>query len=156
MDEINKKILNSKGNVNAPTMGYYTVYGKYPNFYIRGRTSNPKKLWNGLNVDSNLKDEWLDKLNNLPLEIKSTDEGKDKTRVALVIFRMPKDKDNLYKKMVENLKKETDIFVSSDLGYENRPRICVAKAITPRDKTWEKWWSKLPAKLKRAYKKTIS
>ena len=144
-------LKNPFGKMNAPTMAYKTVYGSLPNPPLRGRTDAPKKIWNGIDVDLHLKDEWLEQLNNLPVEIKSTDEGKDKTRVAFVIFRMPENEDQYYKQMESNLKKEKDIFVSSNIGTGERPRICVAKDITYNDDGWEEWWSSLPMKIKRAY-----
>ena len=84
---------NPQGKINAPTMAYYTVYGKYPEEALRGRSDHPKKMWRGNDVDENLEDKWLEELNDLPVEIKSTDAGKDKTRVAFVIFRMPEGQD---------------------------------------------------------------
>ncbi len=151
-----KDCLRLKKKINAPTMAYKTVYGKYPEEPLRGRTNLPKKEWNGIFVDKNLKDKWLNELNSLDVEIKSTEEGKSKERVAFVIFRMPEGKDKLYKKVEENLKKEKDLFVYSDIGMGNRPRICVAKDIKVGDKNWEEWWSSLPEKIERAYKKAIN
>lgn len=137
--------------VNAPTLAYKTVYGKSPEIPLRGRTDAPKKIWKGIDVDKNLKDEWLEDLNSSGVEIKSTEEGKSKERVAFVIFRMPEGQDDLYKKVEENLKKEKDLFVSSDIGMQGRPRICVAKDIIVGEKGWEKWWSSLASKIKKAY-----
>jgi len=144
-----------EGRINAPTMAYKTVYGKYPEEFLRGRTEYPKKEWKGLLVDEHLKEDWLEELNSLDVEIRSTEEGKDKTRVAFVIFRMPKNKDKLYKELEKNLKKEKDLCVSSDIGTGGRPRICVAKDIKYGDKGWEEWWSSLPEKIKKAYEKTV-
>jgi len=144
-----------KQKINAPTMAYKTVYGHYPKELLRGRTDNPKKEWRGIAVDENLKDEWLEKLNSLDVEIRSTDEGKSKGRVAFVIFRMPEGEDEFSEKVVENLKKEKDLFVSSDVGMGGRPRICVAKDIKVGDEGWEEWWSSLPEKIERAHKKAI-
>ncbi|MFW5977331.1 MAG: hypothetical protein ACOCQQ_02365 [Candidatus Nanoarchaeia archaeon] len=142
--------------INAPTLAYMTVYGKKPDHALRGRTSSEKKIWNGIDVDIHLKDEWLEELNNLPVEIKSTDEGKSKERVAFVIFRMPQGEDELYKKMQQHLKEEENIYVSSDIGMQNRPRICVAKDIIVGENKWEDWWSLLATKIKRAYNKTTN
>lgn len=147
--------MNYLKKINAPTMAYKTVYGKYPKEPLRGRTDNPKKNWKGIEVDKNLKNKWLEKLNSLNVEIRSTDEGKSKERVAFVIFRMPKGKDKLCKKVEENLKKEKDIFVSSDIGLGGRARICVAKDIIVGDEKWEEWWESLPEKIERVYKKAV-
>lgn len=151
-----RNCVRFKKKINAPTMSYKTVYGKYPKEALTGRTDSPKKIWKGIEVDKNLKDEWLDELNSLDVEIKSTDEGKNNQRVAFVIFRMPKDKDDLYKKVEKNLKQEKDLKVYSDVGLGNRPRICVAKKIKVGDKGWEEWWSSLPKKIKIAYEKVLN
>ena len=150
-----KQCPNFKKKINAPTMAYKTVYGKFPDEPLTGKTNYPKKIWNEIEVDKNLKDEWLDELNSIGVEIKSTDEGKTKERVAFVIFRMPQSKDDLYKKVEENLKKEKDLFVYSDVGLGDRPRICVAKDISYTQKGWEEWWGTLPGKIKRAYNDSI-
>ena len=147
---------NPQGKINAPTMAYHTVYGKYPEETLRGRTDAPKKMWRGNDVDENLEDKWLEDLNDLPVEIKSTDAGKDETRVAFVIFRMPEAKDDLYKEMGEKLKEYSDLYVSSDIGTEGRPRICIANNITPEDSNWTEWWNTLAGKIAEAYQKTIS
>ncbi len=144
-----------KQKINAPTMAYKTVYGHYPKESLRGRTDSPKKIWKGIEVDKNLKDEWLEKLNSLDVEIRSTDEGKSEERVAFVIFRMPEGKDEFAKKVVENLKKEKNLCVSSDIGLGGRPRICVAKDIKVGDKGWEEWWNSLPEKIERAYREAV-
>ncbi len=145
-----------KNKVNAPMMAYKTVYGKFPEEPLKGRTDSHKKEWKDLWVDKNLKKEWLEKLNSIGVEIRSTEEGKDKVRVAAVIFRMPKGKDKLYNEVKKNLKEDKDLFVSSDIGMGRRPRICVAKDIWRGKEGWEEWWNSLPRKIERAYKKTIS
>lgn len=136
-------------------MAYKTVYGHYPKEPLMGRTSNPKKVWRGMDVDENLKEEWLERLNSLDVKIRSTDEGKNEERVAFVIFRMPEGEDESYKKVEENLKKEKDLYVSSDIGMGNRPRICVAKDIKVGEEGWEEWWSSLSEKIERAYKNQL-
>src|SRR6056297_3181304 len=115
-----KDCMKYKKKINAPTMAYKTVYGEYPKEPIKGRTNYPKKSWRGIDVDENLKDEWLERLNSLDVEIKSTEEGKGGDRVAFVIFRMPQGKDNLYKKVEENLKNLVEGYVSSDTGIGGR------------------------------------
>ena len=147
---------NPQGKINAPTMAHHTVYGKYPENPLTGRTDAPKKMWRGNDVDENLEDKWLEDLNDLPVEIKSTDAGKDETRVAFVIFRMPEDKDGLHEKMVINLKKYEELHVSSNIGTGGRPRICIANNITPEDSNWSEWWNGLAQKIADAYQKTIS
>jgi len=52
---------------------------------------------------------------------------------------------------IELTKKEKDLFVSSDIGMQGRPRICIAKDIIVGEKGWEEWWSSLAEKIKKAY-----
>jgi len=146
---------NPLGKINAPTMAYKAVYGKYPEVMLMGRTNSPKKMWSGRDVDVNLKEEWLEDLNSLPIDVRSTDEGKSAERVAFVIFRMLEGKDDLYKKVEENLKKEKDLFVLSDIGVANRPRICVASNSVVGQSGWEEWWSSLAEKIRRAYELAV-
>ena len=111
-------------------------------------------MWKGIDVDENIKDSWLEELNSLPVEIKSTDEGKDKKRVAFVIFRLPVEKENIYKKVEQNLA-EKGLKVSSDIGIENRPRICIAENIIVGEPGWEEWWNTLAEKIKVSYEEAI-
>ncbi|MFP4118558.1 MAG: hypothetical protein ACLFTH_00725, partial [Candidatus Woesearchaeota archaeon] len=133
----------------------YTVYGKYPEERLRGRTSNPKKMWRGHDVDANLKETWLERLNDLPVDVRSTDEGKDETRVAFVIFRLPEDKEHLRDKLIENLNREDALYVHSDIGQGGRPRICVAYPTWKGKDGWKEWWETLPEKIGRAYKNSL-
>lgn len=144
-----------KEKINAPSMAYYTVYNKYPEEHLTGRSNYPKKIWQGKDVDANLEDKWLEDLNALPVEIKSTDAGKDKVRVAFVIFRMPEGQDDLYQKMEEELKKSDDFYISSNIGTQGRPRICIAKDISPENPEWADWWGSLAGKIDEAYKIVI-
>lgn len=153
-EELRRGMKNKK-HVNAPTIAYKTVYGEYPEKLIRGRTNYPKKTWKGIEVDENLKEGWLEKLNSLDVEIRATEEGKSSERVSFVIFRMPQEQDNLYKKVEENLKQEPGLYVSSDIGAGKRPRICVAKDVKPGEGEWKEWWSSLPEKINRAYEEAV-
>ena len=136
--------------INAPTMAYLTVYGTYPDTPLRGRTNSPKKMWHGIDVDVDLEDEWLERLNSLPVEIKSTDQGKDETRVAFVIFRMPEGKDALCDEVTSRLKQESDVHVRCDIGNGGRPRICVANTTWKGKRGWKTWWQTLPDKIEHA------
>ena len=153
--ESQKSFAASTGKVNAPTFAYQAVYKKDPEQFLSGRTNAPKKMWNGFDVDKGIKDEWLDRLNKLPVEIRSTDEGKSWDRPAFVVIRMPEEYDNLYEKMGENLEKNQDLHIKADIGMTGRPRICIAGKIKKGDKGWEQWWESLPVKIEDAYMNTI-
>ena len=144
------------GKVNAPTFAYQAVYGKDPDNFLVGRTDAPKKMWEGLSVDKGIKDEWLNKLDSLPVEIRSTDEGKSWDRPAFVVIRMPEGKDNLYKSMSENLNKDPSLYVKADVGMGGRPRICIAGKIKKDGKGWNKWWETLPGKIENSYSRTVN
>ena len=150
------RMTASTGKVNAPTLAYQTVYGKDPDQFLVGRTSAPKKIWNGLSVDEGLKDEWLENLNSLPIEMRSTEEGKGGDRPAFVVFRMPEGKDKLHTKMVKELGNEPGIFVKSDIGMDNRPRICVAGTVEKDKEGWKNWWEGLPSKIDGAYNRVAN
>jgi len=147
--------MNMPKFINSPTAAFKAVYDEDPPMPLFGRTfSLNKKTWNGLVVDGHLKDSWLESLNNLPLEIKSTEEGKGPLRPAHVGFRMKEGEDNMAPLMLENLKKR-GFKVYSDIGFEGRPRIIVAAVLTPEDGVkWNQWWENLPMELANSYSKT--
>lgn len=154
-EERSRGIGNKTGKINAPTFAYQTVYGEDPPHFLRGRTNSPKKEWRGLYVDAELKDEWLDQLNALPIDVRSTEEGKSDMRPAFMMFRMPPQLDELHVDMVNNLDKHSDLFVGANVGQGGRPRICVANRITNQDPEWSRWWSELPSKIESAYEDTL-
>jgi len=138
--------------INAPTYAYHTVYGKYPNQFLNGRSSAAKKNWNGMDVDADLKDEWLEAINNLSVEIRSTDAGKDATRVAFVIFRMPQGEDNMANQMSSMLNKpKYNYYSASNIGQQGRPRIIVAGKIWKGMPNWERWWNDITNLIDTAY-----
>jgi len=158
-EEFEEKFENEEEfseKINAPTFAYQTVYNKKPAEFLSGRTDAPKKMWRGRAVDEGLKEKWLEELNNLPVEIRSTDEGKSESRPAFVVLRMPEKYDDLHEQMVSNLKKQSDLFVGFDIGQGNRPRICVAGKIrNDQGEKWSTWWNSLAEKILTAYNETI-
>ena len=140
--------------MNAPTFAYYTIYGKLPHGgFLRGRTSSPKKTWHGIpDIDIHIKDSWLNQLNSIPeIEIRASDEGKSPERPAFIIFRFKDPADDSKAKIVsEKLNSMPGIYSKSDIGAENRPRICVAGKIQYGMPGWEEWWDSLAEKIKNA------
>lgn len=145
------RVAGITGKVNSPTLAYQTVYGKNPDEFLMGRTTSPKKEWKGIFVDKGIKNKWLERLNNLPVEIRSSEEGKGSTRPAAIVFRMPSKHDNLHKKIVKNLKESSGIYAKSDIGINGRPRICVAGKIWKGKKGWGDWWESLPKIINQSY-----
>jgi len=137
---------------NSPTFAYIAVYGKEPDFWLRGRTEAPKKIWRGIEVDAHLKDKWLEELNSIPeIEIRASDEGKNEIRVPFVVFRFSNPKnDYRAKKVSKILNSMTNIYSKCDIGAENRPRIVVAGKTWYGKSDWEEWWDKLAGKIKNA------
>jgi hypothetical protein len=140
--------------INAPTAAYLAAYKENPPLPLSGRTFNsPRKIWNGIDVDYHLKDEWLEALNKLPVEIRSTEEGKGPLRPAHVAFRMLEGEDNLVPILKEILE-DRGYNVYTDIGLMGRPRIVIAAELTPNDgKRWESWWNNLPIQIADAYSK---
>jgi len=143
------------GKINAPTFAYRAVYGTAPPTYLMGRTAAPKKMWRGMEVDAGLKNSWLKALNDLPVEIRSTEEGKSPDRPAFVIFRLPEEQEQLHKKMVKALRSQ-GLYSISDIGQGGRPRICAAGKIWKGMPEWETWWNKLPQRITNAYRTITS
>ena len=143
--------------VNSPTLAYITVYGKEPTEEIAGLSNSPKRKYKNITVDKNLKDEWLDALNSLPVDIRSTEEGKDSTRVAHVAFRFKKgdEKMSAAKNMVKLLKENKNIYAAVDVGGdEDRIRIMVAGKIWIGKPKWADWWQNIANIIKVAYEQS--
>ena len=136
------------GKVNSPTLAYRTVYGKNPPGLLRGRTDAPKKEWKGLSVDKALKNRWLESINSLPVEIRSTEAGKSALRPAAVVFRT---KENCHDCMVKKLSKIPGVHSSTDVGMQGEHRVCVAGKTWEGQKGWETWWNKLPGRIQGAH-----
>ena len=136
--------------LNSPTFAYEAVYGKLPEEPLAGRTDSPKKSWKGLEVDKHIKDGWLEQLNSIErIEIRSTDEGKSKERVAFVVFRM-RDlrEDNEAEAMSEKLDGMEGLHSLCDTGAAGRPRVVVAGKVIYGQSGWEEWWDGLAGKIK--------
>ena len=75
----------------SPTFAYELVYGKSPAGFRRGRFPGKyeSKIWNGISVDSHLKDEWLDGLNSIKeIEMRGSCEGHTKEWITFITFRI--------------------------------------------------------------------
>ncbi len=139
---------------NAPMLAYEAVYEKESPPIMGMTFDTKKKVWRGLTVDYHLKDEWLDALNDLPIEVKSTEEGKGLTRPAHVAFRMKDPKLDVAVPQLVQYLKEYGYSVKHDIGLQGRPRIIVASQLTPEDgEKWETWWNNLPNNILNSIKK---
>ncbi|MBA7684482.1 hypothetical protein ES703_92878 [subsurface metagenome] len=142
---------------NSPTFAHIAVYGKEPDHWIPGRTGDPEKEWKrGIMIDKHLKPEWFDELDKIKeIEVRSSCEGHSKERVSYIVFRLKSKFDKYAKKVSAALDKLDGVYSKSDIGTENRPRIVVAGRIWYSQKSWEKWWNELPAKVALAVKETL-
>jgi hypothetical protein len=153
-----KNGIPPKGFINSPTLAYITVYGKEPEEPIRGMSNSPKRKYKDLMVDRDFKNKWLDSINNLPVEIRSTEVGKDEIRIAHVAFRLKKEDEDLtkIKKFVNELNKyrKYNVYAKWDIGGdEKRIRIMVAGKTWKGQKDWEKWWNNIAKIILKCYKK---
>ncbi|HZX10452.1 MAG TPA: XkdF-like putative serine protease domain-containing protein, partial [Acidobacteriota bacterium] len=149
-----KKEVSKQSHINSPTLAYKAVYGVIPSEPLGGQTDSPKKNWHGLQVDKHIKDSWLEELNAIPgVEIRASDEGKDKDRVAFIVFRLKdKERDSVAQSVSKKLSSMDRIYSLSDTGREGRPRVVVAGKVAYGKKGWESWWSTLAGKIKEAVK----
>lgn len=152
---VGRMIGDVRGKINAPTFAYRTLYGMDPPVFLSGRTPGRKKMWRGLDVDEGLRDEWLERLNGLPVEMRSSEEGKGPERPAFVIIRMPPDLDEQACDMTSALRRR-GLICSYDIGQGSRPRICIVEKIWRGEPGWESWWEDLPDKIKDAYDECTS
>jgi hypothetical protein len=137
--------LGRGGHLNSPSLAHKAVYGKEPSTYLRGRTTHPQKMWNGIPVDKELKSSWLKKINSIKgIEVRGSCAGHDKDRVSYVTFRLDEKRDKEAKKIAKELSKKKDIYAIADVGAEGRPRIVVATKKWHGKKGWSSWWQKLP------------
>ena len=136
---------------NAPTFAYRTVYGKDPEYRISGQSGAPKRLWRNVPVDEHMKDEVLERLNDIPdIEGRSSEEGKSEDRPAFFIFRMADSgEDDKAEEIARNLRKQ-GIISRAETGSGGRPRIIAAQDRKYGDPGWEEWWDTLPDHIKRA------
>jgi len=140
---------------NAPTFAYRTLYGKNPTERLNGMTNAPKKKWNNLKVDACLKDKWLDRINNLPVEIRSTDCGKSSERPAFVIFRMKSGEDILATKLSDELNKLKNISSLAEKGRAGKYRVSVVGNTWEGQSDWKKWWDNVHIAILNSYNKVV-
>lgn len=146
---------NAENKIRSPELAYKIVYGKMPPKFMRGRTDDPKKTWNNITVDQDLKDEWLKDLNSIKnIEIRASCAGHSSERVAYVVFRPNNQTDDYCKKVVSKLKQCKNTKAGYDIGNKNQFRICVTTKNwfnkTPNNKLWYEWWGNLADCIRRA------
>lgn len=139
---------SQENKIRSPQLAFKAVYGYYPSTMYRGRTFSEKRMWNGIEVDGPLKDEWLDSLNKIRgIEIRSSCAGHDANRVAFIVFRPYRQDENYVKQVVKKLKKCPRTFSIYDIGNRGKFRIVVATdnwhRMSGSNLNWEKWWEQI-------------
>jgi len=142
-----------KQTYNSPTFAYLAVYGKLPDEFLSGRTDHPQRTWNGVSVDSNLRDAWLEALNGIEgVEIRASCMGHSPERVSYVVFRSKNSEDD-EKKAKEISKKLNAIegcYSLADKGEAGKMRICVAGKTWHGAPGWTEFWEKLAGRIEQA------
>jgi len=138
----------------SPTFAYELVYDKpVPGGWRSGKYPKPHKIkiWNGISVDYNLEDKWLNDLNNIKtIEMRGSCEGHSKDWVSYIAFRInPKhDEDGLYlDKIIKGLSSDQNTFCGWDIGTQGRPRFVCAAKLWYGQKGWDKWWKTLAIRI---------
>lgn len=155
-----KNIELGKGGIKrkpSPSFAYELVYKKpVPGAWRSGRYPGnyETKMWNGISVDKNLEDKWLNELNKIKsIEMRGSCEGHSKDWVTYIAFRLDpkydKNKSHL-NKVVKELNKGKNTFCGWDIGTQGRPRFVCASNLWYGEDGWEEWWSTLGKKIKKA------
>jgi len=149
--------FSSTSKENAPSFAYKCIYGRYPSSPIRGQSYQsvyrPYKGVDGITIfiDEHLKDKWIKDLNNINnIEIRSTCEGHDSTKVSHIIFR-PSNQDLDSIDLIVNKLNTQDTKSMSDVGNGGLIRICVAiknwYRLNSDNSKWELWWDTISKKI---------
>jgi len=146
-------ILSFEQKINAPTLAFKTLYGKYPAEYLRGREFSHKTYtFKGIQIDSNIPRLAFKKLLNIKdIETRSSCEGQDERHPTFLIFRLKRKHDkNQIKEIVKKLNKYSDIRASYDIGAGGMYRICVTSNLWFGKDNFKSWWLKLPNRIQKS------
>lgn len=146
---------NAENKIRSPELAYKVVYGKLPPKFMRGRSDDPKRMWNNIPVDEELKDDWLNSLNQIKgITIRASCAGHSPERVAYVVFRPDRQDEKYCKKVVSKLQQCKNTKAGYDIGNRGMFRICVATknwfGKTRDNKSWYDWWDNLANCIQRA------
>ena len=140
---------------NAPTFAWETVHGKeHPTGKTGHAPGTKERKWNGHMVDEMLKNEWLEDLNNMKeIEARASCQGHapEGEWPSFLIFR-PKKNFNL-DRFVKKIADGKITFAAHDKGNQGKTRVCIATKLYakgPKHKQWERWWSSLADRIRKA------
>jgi len=147
--------FSGPGKLNAPSFAWETVHGKPLSSFRRGRAPGTvERMWDGLAVDENLQDEWLNDLKNLKgVEIRSSCQGHPPKGEwpSFVVIRLKNE--SKVKNTIKKLHDGKYTFCKADTGNMGFTRVCIATPLYsggPKNTLWEKWWSTLADRIKLA------
>jgi hypothetical protein len=140
-----------KQTYNSPTFAYIAVYGKEPEQFLSGRSNDPHRIWNGLEVDIHLKDGWLEALNSIDgIEIRASCEGHSPERVSYIVFRNTDYDPERAREISARLSRTEACYSLADVGDQGKMRIVVAGKTWYGEKGWEDWWNHLAERIEKA------
>jgi len=149
----------SSGRKPSPTFAWELVNKKPYSGWRPGRYPGnvEERKWKGVTIDAQLKNKWLEDLNNIPnVEIRGSCCGHDKDWLAYVAFRISPDMEDAKKinDVVKKLNSNKGVIAGSDIGMEGRPRFVITGHIFYEEggenKNWSDWWSKIAKIINRA------
>lgn len=156
MSNINELILyetlfrgRSQENKLRPSeLAYFSVHGKMPIKKTIINGSLEHKLYNYNLVDSNLKEEWLDKIYNsniLPKKIECSG-GSDSNNLAFIAFSSPLTPK--LQKLLNELSKIKHTYIHIDKTSFLTPKIIIASDLYYSESKydnykWEQWWDEI-------------
>ena len=157
MISINQYITEQQSNqkINAPTMAYITLYGKYPLPPIRGHEiSHIGYTIQNVQIDKHIPENAINELFNIKqIETRSSCEGQDKRHPTFLILRLKDQTESAAKIFVNNISKYKDIKSSYDKGMQGKFRICITSNLwysLNNINTFNTWWLELPNKIKKS------
>lgn len=127
------------GPMNGLTIAYYAVYGTLPPHPLVGKTDAPKRKWREYNVDSNLKDQWLEDLNSLSnLKLISIEEGEGESRPAHIMLTHSVFALHIKIRKISELPGR--YYLKDFIEKTYSVRHTIAGKVKPGDKDWEEWF----------------
>ena len=128
--------------LNGHGMAFLTVTGRIPLEQKKGRTT-PSRQWRNEQVDFDLKDKWLEDLNEIPeIEIVSICGGHDIWRMPHIIFYPKGMSDAQEEKLVDELRDFPGTWALRGEGNRKKMRICMASVFFAGTPIGNIWWSK--------------
>ena len=135
---------------------YNLVYGiNPPSPYAEKRRGTETKIWNGIIVDSNLENRWLEGLNSIEeVKIRSACEGHNINNVSYLKFKVPTDRylDLEYLRKIIRVLYTGITLCDYDMDKEGLLIYLVTAKIWYGHPDWKDWWETLEERIRVAVK----